>query len=64
MPYLSHSSSLDPQVVLDGHHECRDSAAISTEFCHQWGVLRIAIPHLNIMRPTSSMTFDIHVYER
>ena len=42
--------SPDSQVVLRSLHEIRDIATISTESSHQWRVLRIAIPHLNVIR--------------
>ena len=45
-----HPLSPDPQVVLHGLHESRDIAAISTDSSHQWRILRIAIPHLNVIR--------------
>ena len=41
--------SPDSQVVLSCVREGRDIAAISTESSHQWGFLRIAIPHLNVV---------------
>ena len=40
----------DSQAVLCGLHDIRDIAALSTESPHQWRVLRIAIPHLNVIR--------------
>ena len=48
--------SPDPQVVLWGLHEIRDIAAISTEFCHEWRVLGISIPHLNKIWCETSFT--------
>ena len=40
-------ASPDSQVVLSGLHEIRDIAAISTEPCHKWRIIRISIPNLN-----------------
>ena len=41
------TTSPDSQMVLSCLHEIRDIAAIPTESCHSWRILRIAIPHLN-----------------
>ena len=37
----------DCHVTLGSCHKWRDIAVISTEFSHQWRVLRITIPYLN-----------------
>ena len=39
----------DPQLVLRGLDEMRDTSAISTESCHKWRILRSPIPHLNVI---------------
>ena len=39
----------DPQVALCRLHWSGDFAAISTESSHHWRVLRVAIPHLNVI---------------
>ena len=54
--------SPDSQVVLSGLHERRNFASVSTEFSHQWRVLRITIPHLNIVW-WCSIAIDIHCDE-
>ena len=51
--------SPDSQVVLSGLHGRRNFASVSTESSHQWRVLRITIPHLNIVW-WCSIAIDIH----
>ena len=57
-----HPTSPDSQVVLCCLYEIRDIAAISTEPCHKWRILRIPIPQLNVVRCQwcSSLAVYIH----
>ena len=54
--------SPNPQVILSCLHECRDVAAISTEFPHQWRFLSLAISQLNIIW-WGSLAIYIHGHE-
>ena len=49
MDVLMLPASPDSQVVLCGLDEMRYIAAISTESCHNRRILRIPIPHLNVI---------------